>query len=73
MPAHHVWQPVTGVQEVNGALQGVWEVPEFRAPEFRAACPIAAETKLGVPALSSEAATAPLGEEMKRRQILFLT
>lgn len=26
-----------------------------------------------LPALSSEAATAPLGEEMKRRQILFLT
>lgn len=30
MPAHHLWQLVTGVQEVNGALQGVWEVPEFR-------------------------------------------
>lgn len=27
MPAQHL----CGVQEVNGALQGVWEAPEFRA------------------------------------------
>lgn len=31
MPAQHLWLLVTGVQEVNGALQGVWEAPGFRA------------------------------------------
>lgn len=44
MPAQHLWLLVTGVQEVNGALQGAREVPEEQPG------PLAADTKLNVPA-----------------------
>lgn len=44
MPAQRLWLLVTGVQEVNGALQGAGEVPEEQPG------PLAADTKLNVPA-----------------------
>lgn len=57
MPAQHLWLLVARVHEVNGALQGVWEVLNSELPG-----PFAAGTKLNVPSASSnQAATVQLG------------